>query len=320
MTAAADASAATSLWYLILISFLWKATMAQQSSESTLSSQGASDLAEGCLSHNSGPGIKFTAIVVTYNEARHLRECLESLTFCDQVIVVDLGSTDKSVQIAQECGAQVVPHRRAEIVEDVHRDVIGLASHDWVIFVDPDEVLPEGIKTDLEMLIRNHPSLGVIDVPWQFYFKGKPITCTIWGRSDNCKAAVRHRERVVLCPEVHRGYRVRLGYDRCQLPRKSFDYCIKHYWVDSFAQMFLKHWRYIKREGQARYQSGERFGWRRWLRETLSALKQNLFEYGGLRGGLTGLLLSFFYAWYVSMSLLSLWRYQRSVEKRGAGP
>ncbi|NOZ71576.1 MAG: glycosyltransferase [Chloroflexi bacterium] len=259
--------------------------------------------------------VQFTGIVVTYNEARRLRECLNSLAFCDQLIVVDLGSTDSSVEIAKEYGAEIFQHDRVQVVEDIHEKAASWASHDWIIFLDPDEVLPQGIERDLERLIANHPCLGVVDVPWQFYFKGKPVLSTVWGQSFKYKAAVRHRERVMFSTKVHRGYTLRPGYERIKLPRKTEGYYIKHYWVDSFSQMFAKHWRYIQREGEARYQSGERFWWRRWVRETWQALRQNLFDYGGLKGGFTGIFLSFFYAWYINMSLLSLWRYQRSIEK-----
>ena len=88
---------------------------------------------------------------------------------------------------------------------------------------------------------------------------------------------------------------------------------IKHYWVDSWYQLFAKHWKYIRLEGEAKYKKGTRFTFRYFLWKTKETLKTNLFEYKGIRGGWRGIFLSLFYTWYVSMSLLSLWCYQRKI-------
>jgi len=261
-----------------------------------------------------GRAIKFTGIVVTYNEARRLRECLNSLAFCDQLIVVDLGSEDESVEIARECGAEIVHHERVPVVEQVRSEVISRARNEWVVFADPDEVFPVGIGEVSRSLIRRDPDLGVIMMPVQNYFKGRPLDFTVWGSGQQVCRRVVHRNRNRFSPHVHRGMQLLEGYTSITLPREPAN-CLKHYWVDSYREMFGKHWRYIKQEGQARYELGERFWWRRWVWETRQALRQNLFDYGGLKGGFTGIFLSFFYAWYVCMSLLSLRRYQRRVER-----
>jgi glycosyltransferase involved in cell wall biosynthesis len=255
--------------------------------------------------------IQFTGIVVTYNEERRLRECLNSLVFCEQLLVIDLGSEDRSIEIARECGAEVVQRERVAVVEEVRKEAISYADNDWVIFLDPDEVFPDGIVDDLRSLIKEDPHLGVIRIPWQFYFRGEPLYVTRWGKQKS-KGVVRHKQRNRFVPHVHRGIRLLDGFTSATIPREP-NLFIKHYWVDSYRQMFEKHWRYIKKEGNARYNSGERFGWKRWGKETWRALKRNLINYKGLKGGLTGIFLSLFYAWYINMSLLSLWLYQKRV-------
>ena len=86
--------------------------------------------------------IKFTGIVVTYNEENHLKECLTSLMFCDQLIVVDLGSTDRSIEISKQCGAEIKHEKLVPIVEQIKERVVGFSRNDWIIFIDPDEVFP----------------------------------------------------------------------------------------------------------------------------------------------------------------------------------
>jgi glycosyltransferase involved in cell wall biosynthesis len=256
---------------------------------------------------------QFTGIVVTYNEARRLRECLRSLAFCEQLVVIDLGSTDSSIDIAKECGARVVPHARVQVVEQVWGEAMTYARNDWVVLLDPDEILPADIANEFRAAISKDPLLGMIRVPRQFYFKGTPLHCTVWG-INHPKHVVFHKHRNSFCKNVHKGVRLLDGYTVAVLSGLP-NWYIEHYWADSYWQLFEKHWRYVKREGESRFQQGERFSWRRWAKETRVALQHNLIDLNGLRGGFVGIFLSFFYAWYVSMSLLSLRRYQKLVEQ-----
>ncbi len=253
--------------------------------------------------------VKFSAVVVTYNEERHLCECLKSLNFCDQIVVADLGSTDASVEIAEECGADVIHHAWVPIVEQVLPEIITYAKNDWVVFLDPDEVLSPGIEDEVRIRIIQEPLLGVVNVPWQFYFRGKPLQITVWGR-EQAKGFFRHKMRNKLYARVHSGMEIKNGYCKTMIPNESGHYC-KHYWADTYRQLLEKHWRYIKKEGEARYSLGERFSWRIAIYRSRRALLNNLFDYGGLKGGFTGIFLSIFYTWYVFMSQLSLRNYQK---------
>ena len=112
--------------------------------------------------------VQFTGIGVTYNEARRLRECLNSLSFCDQLIVVDLGSEDESVEIARECGAEIVHHERVPVVEQVWPDAVPLARYKWVLRADPDEVFPAPLASDLIYTIAEKRLAGMISLPQQY--------------------------------------------------------------------------------------------------------------------------------------------------------
>ena len=253
-------------------------------------------------------------MVVNYNEARHLPACLKSLTFCEQLLFIDLGSIDDSVEIAKHYGAEVIHHARVPIVEEIRDEVLRYARNDWIILADPDEVFPSHAVDQLRLMIDQDPKLGSISIPWQFYFKKRPLHYTIWGMKKT-KEAVVHKKRNRFHPNVHRGIQLLQGYNRVILPRKP-EYMIIHYWLDSYHQLLEKHWRYIKGEGASRYRVGERFSWRRWAIETIAAFKRNLFDYEGIRGGLLGVFLSGFYSWYVAMSLLSLRGYQKVAKLR----
>ena len=251
---------------------------------------------------------QFTGIVVNYNEGDYLQGCLNSLVFCNDLIVFDLGSSDDSLEIAKKHGAEIIQHERVPIVEQIRNKAIAYANNDWIVLADPDEVFPGNLAAQLQSMIDEDPKLGSINLPLQYYFKNRPLCFTVWG-TNRTKKAVLHKKRNHFSSNVHRGIHLLEGYNFAELPHRP-EYIIKHYWTDSYHQLFEKHWRYIRREGEAKYHSGERFSWGRLRREPVSALKRNLFDYKGIRGGLLGIFLSGFYSWYIAMSLLSLRRYQ----------
>ncbi len=253
---------------------------------------------------------KITAIVVTCNDSLYLERSLKSLAFCDQVIVVDLESTDSSVRIAKELGADVLLRERVPVVEQARLFAMSQVRHEWLLFQDPDEVIPYALACQVKKALCGNPNLSMIKAPIQFYFKGKPLTFCIWGVPWNKKTLIVHRDRVSLKPHVHKGYEAVEGFDVLEIKRERDNY-IQHYWMESWTQLVEKHKRYIQKEGEARYKSGQRFSWAGALYDSCFSVAKNLIYYKGLWGGATGISLSFFYGWYIFMSHLSLRAYEQ---------
>ena len=98
-----------------------------------------------------------TAIVPVRNEAKNLPRCLQSLSEVGEVIVVDSQSTDATVEVAREFGAQVVqfhyqggwPEKRQWAM-----DTLPLA-HDWVLLLDADEVLTPELTAEIRRAIQS---------------------------------------------------------------------------------------------------------------------------------------------------------------------
>jgi glycosyltransferase involved in cell wall biosynthesis len=83
-----------------------------------------------------------SALLHTLNDGAHIGRALESLRACDEIVVVDRGSSDDCVRIAREYGARVL---RAEECEQPHR----LAVCPWVLCVLPTELVSEGLESSL---------------------------------------------------------------------------------------------------------------------------------------------------------------------------
>jgi glycosyltransferase involved in cell wall biosynthesis len=90
-----------------------------------------------------------SACVITYNEADRIEACLRSVSFCEEILVIDSHSTDATRQLASSLGARVIerdwPGYRSQ-----KQFAVDAASHDWVLFLDADERLSSQLRTEIE--------------------------------------------------------------------------------------------------------------------------------------------------------------------------
>jgi glycosyltransferase involved in cell wall biosynthesis len=252
-----------------------------------------------------------SAVVVCFNEGNLLEACLQSVQFCEEVFVVDLGSSDNSAAIASRYATTFITHERVPVVEKIRRWSLGKVKHDWLLFIDPDEQIDPLLA---EELVRLFPAIretvAAVSVPWQFYYAGKRLKGTFWGNEDAQKIILVHRDRVVIPEEVHKGY----VYDETKFEvatiRRKGENLLHHYWMSNFNQLLKKHRRYLSAEGEAKYKLGWRYEIGKQYKHFLTAFYDSFVIYKGWQNGLTGFGLSMFYAWYN----FQIWRSVRQHE------
>ncbi len=121
-----------------------------------------------------------SAIVITLNEEKNIRECLESLNWCDELIVVDSNSTDRTVEIAQGFNAKV------QIVDnqtygEKRNTGIDMASGEWILWIDADErITPELQKEILELIAADKQPYDAYLINRKSFFINKFIKHCGW--------------------------------------------------------------------------------------------------------------------------------------------
>src|ERR1700745_2998544 len=89
-----------------------------------------------------------SACIIIYNEADRIEACLRSVDFCDEIIVVDSHSTDRTRELAAACGARVIerdwPGYRSQ-----KQFAVAAARHDWVLCLDADERLTPQLREEI---------------------------------------------------------------------------------------------------------------------------------------------------------------------------
>ena len=84
---------------------------------------------------------KISVVINTLNADRLLDKCLESVKEADEIIICDMHSEDKTIEIAQKFGCKIVYHERTGIVEPARNWAMEQACGDWILVLDADEIV-----------------------------------------------------------------------------------------------------------------------------------------------------------------------------------
>jgi glycosyltransferase involved in cell wall biosynthesis len=93
---------------------------------------------------------RISAVLITKDEERNLAAALASVAFCDEIVVVDAGSSDRTVEIARAAGARVIVNQPWRGFVDQRNQATTAASHDWVLAVDADERVSATLRAEIE--------------------------------------------------------------------------------------------------------------------------------------------------------------------------
>jgi (heptosyl)LPS beta-1,4-glucosyltransferase len=117
--------------------------------------------------------LKLAAVILTYNEAAHVAECIASVQFADLVVVFDSFSTDQTVALARVAGAEVIQHAFKDYADQRNAALDAMRGRaDWVLFVDADErVTPE--LADEARDVIGWPGYAGFRIPRHNYIFGK---------------------------------------------------------------------------------------------------------------------------------------------------
>lgn len=169
-------------------------------------------------SENAGetpPGVSISACVICYQEEDRIAACLRSLDFCDEILVLDSYSRDRSRKIAADCGARVEVNSPFPGYRQQKQCAVDLARHDWVLCLDADErVSPELRRELLALKAQGFRGAGGYEMPRRNEYLGKVVRrglfwpdkklrlfdrrCGHWGGTNP-------HDKVILAPgqEVH---------------------------------------------------------------------------------------------------------------------
>ena len=124
--------------------------------------------------------MSLSVILITKNEEANLKDCLESVSFADEIIVVDSQSSDKTQEIAQSFGAKL------EITSDwpgfgpQKNRALNLATHDWVLSIDADERVTPELKQEILATMASPNAADCYAIPRSSWYCGRFMKHSGW--------------------------------------------------------------------------------------------------------------------------------------------
>lgn len=123
--------------------------------------------------------MKISATIITFNEERNVARVIESLRCCDEILVLDSGSNDRTVEIATKLGARVIEaswHGYA-----AQKNIAAeLASNDWILSLDADESVSEALEAEIWHIKKSGPQFDGYTVPRLAQYLGRWILHSGW--------------------------------------------------------------------------------------------------------------------------------------------
>ena len=111
-----------------------------------------------------------SAVIIAKNAASSLKNCLESLTWCQEIIVIDDNSADETVKIADRYGAKVYKRELTDNFSAQRNYGLEKATGEWVLFIDADEVAPSSLAQEIQTKLQHTTAQGFliqrIDTMW----------------------------------------------------------------------------------------------------------------------------------------------------------
>jgi len=172
--------------------------------------------------------MKITATIITLNEERNIARAIESLRCSDEILIVDSGSVDRTVELAEKLGARVV--------EAGWRGFAGQknwaaeqAANDWILSLDADEALSEALEAEIWNLKKTGPRHDAYTMPRLARYLGRWILHSGW--YPDRKVRLYHRQKAKWVGDfVHESVRVegRLGHLESNLLHFTCDSISEH--------------------------------------------------------------------------------------------
>src|SRR5881296_2711692 len=242
---------------------------------------------------------KLSVYVIAYNDEPNMRACLESVTWADELIVVDSHSTDATEKISREFTDKVFQHEFKGFGQ-LRNEAVAHATHDWVFSLDTDERATPEIRDEIRQTLERGPEADAYFVPRRNYFLGR------WIR--HCGWYPDYRQ-----PQFFNKHQLRYRDD---LVHESFDVMgradylrghVLQYPFRDLSEYLRKMSRYSTLMAEQMHQRGQKFHAHQLVTHPVFTFIKMYGLRQGFRDGMPGLILSLLYAYYTFVKYAKLW-------------
>ncbi|CAI2033860.1 glycosyltransferase family 2 protein [Serratia proteamaculans] len=250
-----------------------------------------------------------SVVIIAKNEAGLLPDCLRSVAWADEIVMLDSGSQDDSVAVAESLGAKVFTHVDWQGFGKQRQLAQSYASHDYILMIDADERVTPELRQSIEQTLAAPDDNQVYSCARRNLFLGRFMRHSGWypDRVNRLYANQRYRYNDNL---VHES----LTINGAKVVPLSGD--LLHLTCRDFFAFQRKQLRYAEEWANQRHQAGKRCGYLSILTHTLGAFCKTWLLRAGFLDGKQGLLLAVVNAQYTFNKYAALWALGRNYSEK----
>jgi len=170
---------------------------------------------------------KISAVIITYNEIGYIEKCLDSILFADEIIVIDSYSTDGTFEYLKSNARIKTLQKPFENYTLQKSFALEQASHDWVLFIDADEIVTENLKKEIVQTVHNPTEHVAFWFYRQFMFQKEKLRYSGWQTDKNHRLFRKSKVKFTEKKLVHEALEVNGSSGVFQ--EKLLHYCYKNY-------------------------------------------------------------------------------------------
>jgi len=244
--------------------------------------------------------MKISGIVIVRNAEEIIADCLDSLSFCDEIVVVDSLSDDRTKDIAEKMGAKVYELKFKDFSE-ARNFGLKKALGDWVVYIDADERITKELAAEIKKNVSAGDFSAFRIKRKNFYFGNHE-----WPYIEHLERVFKKDKLQGWYGEVHESPKVigKIG---------TLDGFLLHYTHRDLTSMVKKTIQWSKVEAELRYKAGHpKMTWWRFPRVMLTAFFDSYIRQGGWRVGTVGLIESMYQSFSIFVTYARLWELQQA--------
>lgn len=250
--------------------------------------------------------VDISAIVITRNEEKKIEERIKDLNFAKEIIVIDSGSTDKTVEIAKKLGAKIYPFAKGNFQARRNKGAKE-ARHEWLLYVDADEKVTAALRGEIVSIVKSKSveanQYSAYAIPRKNIILGSEMKHGGWW-PDYVKRLIKRKSLIAWEGDLHEQpkYKGKLGY--LKNPFIHF----KH---DNLSDMVKKTNEWSEVEAKLLYESGHpKMSWWRFIRIICTELWLRLVRQKGILDGQKGIIYGIYLGWSRFITYAKLWELQ----------
>ncbi len=231
--------------------------------------------------------MKISVVINTYNEERNIDRCLKSVAdFADEIIVVDMHSSDKTVEYAKKFKAKIFYFEYTRYVEPARNFALAKASGDWIFLIDADEELAKSLAEELKKISEEN-KVDFVEIPRKNIIFNKWIEHSRWWPDYLVrffkKGKVEFSNKIHV-PPITEGEGIKL--------EPVEENAIVHHNFQTISQFIERLNRYSDIQSEGLIQDGYQFTWQDLVLKPNGEFMSRYFAGEGYKDGLHGLILA----------------------------